>query len=163
MNLELQIKNQILKGVLNQKFKIAFHAKSYLWLIDLMLKFVIPLRFQQECISFGSIGQKSLRTLTPMSNPIERNANFKMSLTLILDKKYISTHLCFRLIFYTHTGCSQPKSIVIIYFFFWRTFRLRGLKWLNLHKKQGAMLWTKKSIILFFYFFLAANFFWKRT
>ena len=46
MNLELQIKNQILKGVLNQKFKIAFHAKSYLWLIDLMLKFVIPLRFQ---------------------------------------------------------------------------------------------------------------------
>ena len=46
MILELQIKNQILKGVLNQKFKIAFHAKSYLWLIDLMLKFVIPLRFQ---------------------------------------------------------------------------------------------------------------------
>ena len=46
MNLELQIKNQILKGVLNQKFKIAFHAKSYLWLIDLMLKFVIRLRFQ---------------------------------------------------------------------------------------------------------------------
>ena len=46
MILELQIKNQILKGVLNQKFKIAFHAKSYLWLIDLMLKFLIPLRFQ---------------------------------------------------------------------------------------------------------------------
>ena len=46
MIFELQIKNQILKGVLNQKFKIAFHAKSYLWLIDLMLKFVIPLRFQ---------------------------------------------------------------------------------------------------------------------
>ena len=46
MILELQIKNQILKGVLNQKFKIAFHGKSYLWLIDLMLKFVIPLKFQ---------------------------------------------------------------------------------------------------------------------
>ena len=67
--------------------------------------------------------------------------------------KIFLTHLCFRLIFYTHTGCSQPKSIVIIYFFFWRTFNFShvffGMITRNIYKL--SMYVGEKKLFVFFF------------
>ena len=46
-----------------------FDAEWFWCLIDRMEKFVIPLRFEFECISFGSLGQNSL--VVPLPNVIQ--------------------------------------------------------------------------------------------
>ena len=53
-----------------------FDAEWFWCLIDRMEKFVIPLRFEFECISFGSLGQNSLVLPLPNVNQTTLHCNY---------------------------------------------------------------------------------------
>ena len=85
-----------------QPWSQRFDAEWFWCLIDRMEKFVIPLRFEFECISFGSLGQNSL--VVPLPNVIQTTLHciYIYLPTSQCQSKYIDTTFTFSLTYFYH-------------------------------------------------------------
>ena len=95
-----------------QPWSQRFDAEWFWCLIDRMEKFVIPLRFEFECISFGSLGQNSL--VVPLPNVIQTTLHciYIYLPTSQCQSKYIDTTFTFSLTYFYQTRVRSLAMLV---------------------------------------------------